>query len=315
MEPHGRTRPLKWANRPRCQRGCPLFWQLTIGESRKHRPNGQVDLARRRVGYRHVIDPFAWAWNLEAVVLVPALTVAYLVATRVSPTPRWRIACFLAAMALIVAAFVTPLQTLALDYLVSAHLLQNVVLAEWAPLLIVLGVAPALAAEAGRRAFVRAFTHPFVALPLWLVTYFVWHLPWLYEEALENPQTLLHLEHACYLVAGVLFWWPVVHERPWPLSSGARAAYLFAAFVLASPLGLLLTLLPNPLYDFYEAAPERVWGLSPLGDQQLGGVAMAGEQAIVLFAGFAFFFLRFLAEQEHAEAATGIGRSAPPRQP
>jgi putative copper resistance protein D len=155
-------------------------------------------------------------------------------------------------------------------------------------------------------------TSPFVALPLWVGTYFAWHLPWAYEAALERPQTLLHLEHASYFVAGALFWWPVVHDRPWPLSSGARAVYLLAAFVVASPLGLLLTLLPRPLYDFYESAPERVWGLSALSDQQLGGVTMAAEQSLVLFAAFAFFLLRFLAEED---AASGTLRSMPPQHP
>jgi len=215
-------------------------------------------------------------------------------------------------MALIVAAFVTPLETLALHYLLSAHLLQNVVLAEWAPALVVLGLPPALAAEAGQRPAVRVLTYPFVALPLWLATYFIWHLPWLYDAALRRPETVLHLEHLCYLATGVLVWWPVVHGRPWALSSGAKAAYVFGAFVLASPLGLLLTLVPRPLYDFYEQAP-RVWGLSALGDQQLGGVTMAGEQAIVLFTVFVYFFTRFLAEQENSPEDTANERlqSAP----
>jgi cytochrome c oxidase assembly factor CtaG len=208
-------------------------------------------------------------------------------------------------MALLVAAFVTPLQTLALDYLLSAHLLQNVVIAEWAPALAVLGLPPALAAEAARYRPVRVLTHPLVALPLWLLTYFAWHLPWAYEAALERPQTLLHLEHACYLVTGALAWWPVLHSRPWSLSSGAKAGYLFAAFVFASPLGLLLALVPSPLYDFYEEAPRRIWGLSPLTDQQIAGVTMAAEQAVVLFAAFTFFFARFMREQEAAELAEG----------
>jgi cytochrome c oxidase assembly factor CtaG len=206
-------------------------------------------------------------------------------------------------MALIVAAFVTPLHTLALDYLLSAHLLQNVVLAEWAPALVVLGLPPALAAAASEYAVVRVLTYPVVALPLWLGTYFVWHLPWIYDAALERPETLLHLEHVCYFLTGLCFWWPLIHDRPWALPSGAKAAYAFGAFVLAAPLGLLLTLVERPLYDFYEAAPERVWGLTPLSDQQLGGVTMASEQAIVLFAVFGYFFARFLQEEETKDEA------------
>ena len=97
--------------------------------------------------------------------LVPALALGYLFAARRFPAARWRIACFAAGLLLILAAFVTPLHTLSMHYLLSAHLLQNVVLAEWAPALCVLGLPPGLAAAAGTSARVRFLTHPFVALP------------------------------------------------------------------------------------------------------------------------------------------------------
>ena len=91
-------------------------------------------------------------------------------------------------------------------------------------------------------------------------------------------------------------WWPLVHDAPRRLSSGARVVYAFAAFLLAAPLGLLLALIPSPVYGFYEHAP-RVWGLSPLTDQQLAGATMASEQAVVLFLVFAYWFRRFMEEE------------------
>jgi len=254
-------------------------------------------------------DPYAWALDFEALVLVPALAIGYAVVLRSYPADRRRIACFAAGLALILAAFVTPLHAISLHYLLSAHLLQNVVLAEWAPLLCVLGLPPAFAAAAGRLRAVRALTHPLVALPLWLGTYFAWHIPAAYDAALRHPMSLLHVEHACYFVAGLLFWWPALQDGPHRLSDGARAMYLFAAFVLASPLGLLLALIPSPVYEFYEHAP-RLWGLSPLTDQQLGGAAMAFEQAAVLFAASAYFFLRFLAGEGRADAFRGLNGSS-----
>lgn len=247
------------------------------------------------------MDPYAWAWNLEALLLVPLVTAAYLVATQRVPTPRWRQACFLAAMGLLLAITITPFETIALRYLLWVHLLQNVVLAEWAPLLIVLGTPPALAATLARPRFVRTLTHPLVALPLWLGNYALWHVPAVYDAALRHPHSLLHLEHALYVLTGVALFWSVLQDVPHAVPSVRRAVYVFAAFVLSAPLGLVLALVPEAIYDFYVEAPERLWGLSPLQDQQLGGVTMASEQALVFFALFAFFFFRFLSEQERSE--------------
>jgi cytochrome c oxidase assembly factor CtaG len=254
-------------------------------------------------------NPYAWTLDFEALVLVPALAFGYLLAARRFPPERRRVACFAAGLLLILAAFVTPLHTLSMHYLLSAHLLQNVVLAEWAPALCVLGLSPALAAAAGRARTVRLLTHPFVSLPLWIATYFAWHVPAAYDAALRHQSSLIHVEHACYFVTGVLFWWPALQSEPHRLTDGARAIYLFAAFVLASPLGLLLALIPTAVYHFYIHAP-RLWGLSPLTDQQIGGAAMALEQATVLFAVSAYFFLRFLGGEGRADAFRDLSRSS-----
>ncbi len=236
------------------------------------------------------MDPYSWHVHWGTLFALAAMVAAYLWTQRRWPSDARRRAAFDVGVILLLAVYVTPLHTIALHYLLSIHLLQNVITAEWAPGLVVFGAAPALARELERFRFARLITHPLVALPLWLATYFVWHVPAIYDTALERQGSLLHLEHATYFAAGLLMWWPVIHGR---LSDGVKALYLFAAFVLASPLGLLLALLPNPVYDFYEAAPQ-LWGLSDLTDQQIAGVTMAVEQAIVFFAVFAFFFSRFL---------------------
>jgi cytochrome c oxidase assembly factor CtaG len=243
------------------------------------------------------VDPYRWSWDADALVVLPAMAAAYLIALQRFPAPRWRIACFLAGCALMLAVQIGPADTLALHYLLTMHFLQNVAIAEWGPLLVVLGLTPQMAGDIERIPGVRTVTNPLLALPIWLVTYFAWHVPWAYDAALRHQWTILHAEHACYFFAGVLVWWPVVHGR---ISSGAKALYLFGAFLLASPLGLLLALLPNAVYDFYEQAP-RLWGLSPLSDQQLAGISMSAEQAIVFFAAFALFVRRFLHEQESAD--------------
>jgi len=221
--------------------------------------------------------------SLEAVGLVPLLAIGGL-AIRVRLIP------LVAALALIFLSFATKLQPFALHTFLWAHLLQNVVLAEWAPALLVLAVPSAVAARAHGFPLFR----PLVALPLWLVTYFAWHLPWVYDFALRRPHSLLHVEHLTYLLAGICLWWPVVHGRH---SAGAKAAYLFGAFVLASPLGLALALFPRPVYSFYAHAP-RTWGPSPESDQQIAGVTMAAEEALVFFAVFALYLSRFLRDEQ-----------------
>ena len=234
-------------------------------------------------------------FSAEAVGLVPALALGYAVFARAARVDRAHVVCAAASLVLVFAAFASELQPLALHTFLWAHLLQNVVLAEWAPALLVLAIPPSL----GRRAARFALFRPVVALPVWLVTYFVWHLPWIYDAALEHPSTLLHLEHVAYFVTGLLLWWCVFQDAPHRLGAGTRAAYVFAAFVLGSPIGLVMALVPEPIYDFYADGPG-LWGLSPITDQEIAGVTMAVEQSIVFFAAFAYFFARFFAEQDAA---------------
>ena len=246
------------------------------------------------------MDPYAWSWNAEVFVVL-GMVVAYVAAVRREPVGAWRVASFVGAMVLLFAVSVTPIHTLGMHFLLTMHLLQNVVLAEWAPLLVVLSIPPALAASIAGFGPVGALTRPAVALPLWIGNYMLWHLPWIYDAALRNPSALLHLEHLAYFVTGLLMWWCVFQDEPHRLGAGVRAAYVFAGFALASPIGLVMALVPDAIYEFYSDAHHRVWGLDALEDQQLAGMLMALEQAVVFFAVFAYWFFRFLAEEERRE--------------
>src|SRR6478609_8124035 len=115
--------------------------------------------------------------SAEAIGLAPALAVGLLLAHRDVSVSRPRLVSGALGVGLVFAAFVTQLQPLATHTFLWAHLLQNVVLAEWAPALLLLAVPRDVAARASGFPLFR----PFVALPLWLVTYYVWHLPWIYD--------------------------------------------------------------------------------------------------------------------------------------
>ena len=238
----------------------------------------------------------SWYPAWEEIAALIGLAVAYGLAARRDRSSLLRTALFCSGLVLAFVAVASPVATVALHYLVSAHLLQNVVLAEWTPALFVVGLGPWVADWVARNPVARTLTRPLVALPLWLLTYALWHLPFAYEAGLDN-RLLLDLEHLSYLLAGFFLWWPVFQEEPWHLPSGGKAAYLFAAFVLASPLGLLLALLPSPIYDTYVDAP-RLWGLDPIEDQQIGGTLMAVSEAVVFFGLLAYFFVRFMAEED-----------------
>jgi cytochrome c oxidase assembly factor CtaG len=113
------------------------------------------------------VDPYAWPWNPEALIVLPGIAGGYALAVRRLGAPRWRIGCAAAAVALLLAVTVTPVHTLAVERLLVVHLLQNVVLAEWAPLLLLLALTPPLGARLARVPGLRLATHPAVALPLW----------------------------------------------------------------------------------------------------------------------------------------------------
>jgi cytochrome c oxidase assembly factor CtaG len=179
------------------------------------------------------------------------------------------------------------------------HLLQNVMIADWAPPLLILGLTAAMRAAVARagREPLRVLTRPRVALPLWLAAWYGTHAGVFYDYALRH-QWALDAEHLVLLAAGLLFWWPLLTGRlatPWAI------AYLGAALVGSAFLGLALTFSTSVFYDFYARAP-RLWGLSASKDQNLGGILMNAEQTVVFLAALGYFLMRLLDEETEASA-------------
>ena len=209
-----------------------------------------------------------------------------------------RAALFGSGLFLLAAAVNSPLETLAASYLLLMHLFQNVVVADLAPLLLVLGLTPAMReaiAARGGRPFVFV-TRLRVALPIWLLGWYLVHLAAFYDTALANPW-LLNVEHVILLAIGLVFWWPVISDAPHAATTPQRLAFLGAAFVFSAFLGLALTFAGSAFYDYYEAAP-RLWGLSPVEDQNFGGVLMTTEQSLVFLGAISYFLVRLLNEED-----------------
>jgi cytochrome c oxidase assembly factor CtaG len=244
-----------------------------------------------------------WSFTFEPlfVALAALAVVLYVRAWRRAPGPAFRAWCFGAGIVLVVGALNSPLGTIAIEYLVLFHLLQNVMISDWAPPLLLIGLTPAMRrgiAAGGGRWFAWV-TRPQVTLPVWLVGWYVVHLGAVYDAAVRDPY-LLALEHAFLIAIGLLFWWPVLCDVPHAAATLTRIGYVFAAFVLSAFLGLALTFSP-PVYGYYEALPERLWGITAEQDQNLGGILMSTEQALVFFAAIVWLLIRLFREEAAAE--------------
>jgi putative membrane protein len=229
--------------------------------------------------------------------------VAYVRAWRREQAPWWRAAVFAAGLFLVAGSVNSPLETLSQHYLLLMHLFQNVVLADWAPLLLVLGLTPSMREAIAKRggAALAWVTRLRIALPIWLGGWYLVHLAAFYDTALEN-HWLLNVEHLVLVAIGLLFWWPLLSAVPNAPSIPARLGYLGAGFIFSAFLGIGLTFAGSAFYDYYERAP-RLWGLSVLQDQNLGGVLMTAEQSIVFLAAITYFLMRWLNEEEARQRA------------
>ena len=226
-----------------------------------------------------------------------AAAAAYAWAARNDRPQAWRASLFALGLTLIAAALNSPLETIAAKRLLLVHLLQNALIADVAPLLVLLGLTPGmrawLNAHGARRIRAR------YALPAWLLAWYGTHIAGFYSWALETGWAL-NIEHAILIAGGLVFWWPLVSGR---LGPPAALAYLGAGFVASSFLGLALIFSSRPVYSFYETTP-RLWGLSPVRDQNLGGILMNGEQTLVFLLAIGWYVWRLL-EEEHVATAGG----------
>ena len=249
------------------------------------------------------MTPSPWSVRLEPAFLVLAgiAAVLSLRAWRREPGAAWRAWCFGAGLLLVVGALNSPLGTIAVEYLVLFHLLQNVMISDWAPPLLLLGLTPAMRAAIAARggAPFAKITRPGITLPVWLVAWYVIHLGAVYDAAVRST-VLLAIEHAVLIAVGLLFWWPVLCDVPRSVATLVRIGYVLAAFVLSAFLGLALTFSP-PVYGYYEDLPERLWGITARQDQNLGGILMSTEQAVVFFTAIVWLLGRLLREEAEAE--------------
>jgi cytochrome c oxidase assembly factor CtaG len=210
------------------------------------------------------------------------------------------------AVLALLAALVSPVDGLGADYLFSAHMVQHVLLGDIAPLLLLLSLSRVIMRPATRRLArveraLGPLASPWTAIAIWLGIMYLWHVPALYDAAAQQP--LLHaLEHLSFFAAGVALWWPLI--QPVPMRNGLTGLQPLAYIALAkgglAALGLFLAWSSTAHYPWYEDTP-RIWGLSPVEDQNVAGVIMMVEQSLTLVLVMVWVFVRMLGRSEEEQ--------------
>ena len=240
-------------------------------------------------------------WQLDPVLIggMLALAVAYALAVgplreRLSPGAPFdagRAALFGVGLLLFYLVEGSPLHDLAERYLLSAHMVQHLLLSYVVARLFLVGV-PAwlwrsLLLNKVMAPVSKRVLRPTVTFVVFSGFFALWHVPVIYEGALMNP-TLHHVEHLVFLVTSMMLWWPILS----PLPELPRAphlvqlAYLFTVPIAQLPVFGAITFSPDVVYRTYEIAPRVYPWLSAMGDQALAG-------AIMKVMGLAFFSVPF----------------------
>jgi putative membrane protein len=253
------------------------------------------------------VPPPALTWSFEPLQTVPTVLIALLYWSRARrlaqegrPVPGWRRFVFWIGIGLVVIALNSPVDRLGENNFFFLHMTQHVILGDLAPLCFVAGMTgqllrPVLALRVVER--LRVLAHPLIALPLWAVDLYVWHIPFLYDAALHHD-SVHALEHFGFFTCGCLMWEPVVETLPGPawFGTGMKLGYIAVVRLLETILGNIFIWSSTAFYSVYRHAPQ--WGITPVHDLNLGGIVMMAEGSIVTLAALVWLFLRLAAEGE-----------------
>ena len=224
---------------------------------------------------------------------------------------RWRIVSFTAGVVLLTALQIGPLDSVA-DQVLAAHMAQHIVIGDLCSLLIVFGLTgpvlqPLLHIRATRP--LRMLAHPLVALTLWAVDLYAWHLPVLYQLAIRHD--LVHaLEHACFFWFGTLLWLGLIGPLPKPqwFARWGRLGYVLLVRFAGAVLGNVLIWAQTVFYPVYKAS-DASRGLSALSDQNLAGGLMMIEQSILTIILLGWLFFRFAAQDDERQGLLDLARA------
>lgn len=259
--------------------------------------------------------PFGLLWPPEVAFMVAVVGAAYLVligpksGKRFGGSATWgEAAYFFGGLFLYWVAWGSPFHVVGEAYLMSAHMVTMLLATTFAPPLLLLGMPRsvldwALSFPKVKRVW-AVVTKPVVPLVLFNLTFFIWHNPSIYDNAITNS-SIHYFQYVTLLVCGLLFWWPLVTKslvlpRMRPL---AVMGYTFGTIVFQTVLFGPIMILEEPLYRTYLHAP-RLIALTPLEDQQLGHLLMEVTSPLMLFYWFGKAFIQLVRESGAPTRAT-----------
>jgi putative membrane protein len=212
---------------------------------------------------------------------------------------------WITGLVLILIALISPVDRIA-EQLASAHMVQHLLLADLAPIALILALTKVILRPVTRRVHTierkaGPFAHPAFGVIAYVGAMWLWHVPAMYDAALNHAGVHV-LEHLSFAAAGFLYWWHLISPIRSRLRLGGMApvAYMASTKLAVGALGVLLTFYPRLLYQPYAVDGER-WGLTPLTDQSVAGAIMGLEQSLVMGVGLAWLFARMLAEADRAD--------------
>jgi cytochrome c oxidase assembly factor CtaG len=254
--------------------------------------------------------PTAVVLGAALALLLFAQAFARLRARRADLAPWSRAALFGAGLALVVLPLVSPLDPAGDDRLLSAHMLQHLLIGDLAAALLVVSVRgpllffllppPVLRPLAGfrpLRALLSVLLRPLVSLGLWAAAIYAWHVPRIYDYAAGHP--VVHdLEHLSFVFTGILVWTQLVDPaRHGRLRRPQRILFGLAMLALAQPVVDVLLFSSAPRYARYADPANRLFGISPLTDQRLAGAVMMVEQLLTVGTCVALLLRPYLQER------------------
>ena len=281
-----------------------------------------------------------WHWHLhpEVHLFCIVLEVAYLYAVTQLPgmvpdvgrVKRSQVILYSLGVFSIWLAAASPLHDVSESFLLSAHMLEHAIYTLISAPLLLAGIPSWLwqipLRWRGVLPVARVIVHPLSALFIVNMALVILHLPWFMDFALYHHPWHFFF-HVILVVTAMIMWWPVLSTVPeLPRASyPAQMAYLFVQSLIPTVVASFITFSDSTVYPFYATVP-RLWGLSPLADQQLGGGIMKTLGALIIwwFIGLAFFrwYRATQAEEKglrlsdvHRELAEmGLGSPAAPRE-